>query len=63
MENDRRKGKLCNYTVGRISQWNAAQRFNVSEKTINTNLKNSNAKRHHNEKEFLKIRFNSKKEF
>ncbi len=63
MENDRRKKKPRNYTVGRISQRRAADYFDVSEKTINTNLKNSNAKRYRNEKEFPKFKFNNKPEF
>jgi hypothetical protein len=63
MENDRRKKKPYNYTTGRISQKRAADYFDVSEKTINTNLKNSNAKRYRNEKEFPKFKFKNKLEF
>lgn len=61
-ETDIRK-KYKKLTVGRISIRQAAKYFEVSENTIRTNLKKSNAKKFDNILHFPNIRFKGKKHF
>jgi len=59
-ENDPRKKKYRQYTNGRISIYNTAKHFNLSERTIQRLIKTSKAVTKINIKEYPKIKVNIK---